>query len=172
MERKDLIRRIMETAYLEGDFVLRSGKRSRYYLDKYLFETQPDILEALGNELSPLIPGDTNLLAGPELGGIPLATVLSIKMQIPFIIVRKEPKSYGTSKHIEGILEPGDRVVVVEDVVTTGGQSITSAKVLQAAGAVVQKIVCVIDREEGAKANMEAAGYAFEPLFTKTELGI
>ena len=172
MKRTDLIRRIMETAYLEGDFVLRSGKRSKYYLDKYLFETQPDILRALGDAMAELIPADVDVLAGPELGGIPLATVLSLSMQIPFVIVRKEAKSYGTSKRIEGYLKEGNRVVVVEDVITTGGQSIVSAKALEEAGAEVRKIVCVIDREEGARTNIEAAGYTFEPLFTKTDLGI
>ena len=172
MERADLIHRVVETAYLEGDFVLRSGKRSKYYLDKYLFETQPDILWALGDAMVELIPPDVDILAGPELGGIPLATVLSLSTRIPFVIVRKEAKGYGTSKRIEGYLEKEDRVVVVEDVITTGGQSIASARALQEAGAEVRKIICVIDREEGAKAHIEAAGYAFEPLFTKTDLGI
>ena len=172
MKRTDLMRRIMETAYLEGDFVLRSGKRSKYYLDKYLFETRPDILRTLGAAMAELIPPDVDVLAGPELGGIPLATVLSLSTEIPFVIVRKEAKSYGTSKRIEGYLKEGDRVVVVEDVITTGGQSIASAKALQEAGAEVKKVVCVIDREEGARANIETAGYAFEPLFTKTDLGI
>lgn len=172
MQRKDLIRRIKETAYLEGDFVLRSGKRSKYYLDKYLFESQPDILEALGSAMAELVPPDVNVLAGPELGGIPLAAALSLKTRIPFVLVRKEAKSHGTGKQIEGFLKQGDRVVIVEDVMTTGGQSLESARALEEAGAVVEKIVCVIDREEGTRANLEAAGYAFEPLFTKTDLGI
>jgi orotate phosphoribosyltransferase len=172
MDRRDLIRRIMETAYLEGDFVLRSGKRSKYYLDKYLFESKPDILRALGDAMADLLPPDVDVLAGPELGGIPLATVLSLKTQIPFVIVRKEAKSHGTAKRIEGFLKQGDRVVIVEDVMTTGGQSIESAKALEEAGAVVRKIVCVIDREEGTRASLDAAGYAFEPLLTKTDLGI
>ena len=172
MERTQLIRRILETAYLEGAFVLRSGKRSRYYLDKYLFESQPDILGALGDAMAELIPPGVDVLAGPELGGIPLATVLSLKTGIPFVIVRKEAKSHGTGQRIEGKLKQGDRVVIVEDVVTTGGQLIESARALEETGAVIQRVLCVIDREEGARANIEAAGYGFEPLLTKTDLGI
>jgi orotate phosphoribosyltransferase len=172
MTRQELIRRIKETAYLEGDFTLRSGKKSKYYLDKYLFETCPDILKALGREFAQHVTGDVTLVAGAELGGIALAAATAMETGKPWIIVRNSKKDYGTGKLIEGRIAPGDVVLLVEDIATTGGQVLEAAKVITAAGAQVAKIVATIDRKQGAREAITAAGYAFDSLLTKEDLGI
>src|SRR4030042_6197318 len=128
MTRKELIKRIKETAYLEGDFVLRSGKRSKYYLDKYLFETCPDILKALGAEFAKHITNDVTLIAGAELGGVALAAATAMETGKDWIIVRNSKKGYGTGKLIEGVLKKDDVVLLVEDIATTGGQVLADAK--------------------------------------------
>ena len=170
--KKELIERIKETAYLEGDFVLRSGKRSKYYLDKYLFETCPDILQALGAEFAEYIDDDVTLIAGAELGGVALAAATAMASGRNWIIVRNSKKDYGTSKMVEGVLKAGDVVLLVEDIATTGGQVIEAAKVIIDAGAKVKKIVCVIDRKQGAEENITKAGYKFDSILTKNDLGI
>ncbi len=172
MTRQELIKRIKETAYLEGDFVLRSGKRSKYYLDKYLFETCPDILEELGKEFAQHLTDDVTLIAGAELGGVALAAATSIQTGKNWIIVRNSKKGYGTGKLIEGVLKKDDVVLLVEDIATTGGQVIEAAKVITEAGATVKKIVCVIDRRQGAEENISRVGYKFESILTKNDLGI
>ena len=172
MTREELIRRIKETAYLEGDFTLRSGKKSKYYLDKYLFETCPDILKSLGEEFAKHLTGDVTLIAGAELGGVALAAATAMQTGKNWIIVRNAKKGYGTGKLIEGILNKGDVVLLVEDIATTGGQVLEAAKVITGAGASIKKIVCVIDRKQGAGENITAAGYKFESILTKEDLGI
>jgi len=170
--KAELIKRIKETAYLEGDFVLRSGKRSKYYLDKYLFETCPDILEALGQEFAGHVSGDVTLIAGAELGGVALAAATAMATGKKWIIVRNSKKGYGTGKMIEGVLEESDVVLLVEDIATTGGQVVEAAKIITSAGATVKKIVSVIDRKQGARQNITKAGFAYESLLTKDDLGI
>ncbi len=172
MTRDELARQIADTAVLRGSFTLRSGRTSSYYIDKYLFSTNPKILTELGRIFASQLPAETNRLAGAELGGIPLVTAASLASGLPCVLVRREPKGYGTSKQLEGHLEPGDRVVVVEDVVTTGGQSIEAAKLLAGAGAEVLKITAVVDRLDGGRENIEKAGYVFEAIFTAEELGV
>jgi orotate phosphoribosyltransferase len=172
MTRQELARRVKETAYLEGDFVLRSGKRSKYYLDKYLFETHPDILKALGEEFAKHITPDVTLVAGAELGGVALAASTAMASGKNWIIVRNSKKDYGTSKLVEGTLKAGDVVLLVEDIATTGGQVLEAAKVIAAAGAKVKKIVAVIDRRQGASENITQAGFVFESILTKDDLGI
>ena len=172
MTRNELIKRVKETAYLEGDFILRSGKRSKYYLDKYLFETKPDILKALGREFARHMTEDVTLIAGAELGGVALAAATALQTGKNWIIVRNSKKDYGTSKLVEGTLSPGDVVLLVEDIATTGGQVLEAAKVIIDAGATVKKIVCVIDRKQGAGENITQAGYVFESILTKSDLGI
>ena len=172
MTREELIKRIKETAYLEGDFVLRSGKRSKYYLDKYLFETCPDILKSLGEEFAKHVTDDVTLIAGAELGGVALAAATSMQTGKNWIIVRNSKKEYGTGKLIEGVLKPDDVVLLVEDIATTGGQVLEAAKVISEAGAKVKKIVCVIDRKQGAGENITSASYEFESILTKDDLGI
>ena len=172
MTREQLIERIKETAYLEGDFTLRSGKKSKYYLDKYLFETCPDILKALGEEFAKHITDDVTLIAGPELGGIALAASTAIASGTNWIIIRNSKKGYGTGKMVEGILKEGDVVLLVEDIATTGGQVLEAAKIISQAGAKVKKIVAVIDRMQGARENINGAGYEFDSIITKLDLGI
>jgi len=172
MTRDEIAKRIAEVALLHGEFTLRSGKTSHYYLDKYLFSTQPDILAELGRLFAERIPERVNRLAGAELGGIPLVAAASMVSGLPSVLIRNQKKDYGTAKQLEGKLEAGDQVMLVEDVCTTGGQILEAAKVIEAVGAKVVKIVGTIDREEGARENIEAAGYPFEALFTKTDLGV
>ena len=172
METSELIRRICDAALLHGTFTLRSGRVSNYYLDKYLFETQPEILRELGERFAGYVDDSIDRLAGAELGGIPLVTAAAMATGKPSVLIRNQKKGYGTAKQIEGVLNPGDRVLFVEDVVTSGGQVLEGAQVLQDAGAEVVKIVAVIDREEGGRENIGAAGFEFASLFTKTDLGI
>ncbi|MGC9454470.1 MAG: orotate phosphoribosyltransferase [Phycisphaerae bacterium] len=171
MDKDELAGRIRDAAYLEGDFILRSGKRSKYYLDKYLFETQPEILAELGR-LFAVRAEDSDVIAGAELGGVPLAAAAAMASGKRFVIVRSGKKEYGTAKQLEGRLDAGDRVLLVEDVATTGGQVLEAAKILTDAGATITKIVCTIDRMEGARENIEAAGYVFEALLTREDLGL
>ena len=172
MTKQELAKKVKEAAYLEGDFVLRSGKRSKYYLDKYLFETKPEILKALGEEFAKHVGSDVTLIAGAELGGVALAAATAMAANKNWIIVRNSKKDYGTSKMVEGVLKAGDVVLLVEDIATTGGQVLEAAKVITEAGAKVKKIVAVIDRKQGAGENITAAGYVFENILTKDDLGI
>lgn len=172
MERVELAARIREAAYLEGDFTLRSGRKSRYYLDKYLFETQPDILRALGAAFAERLTPETTLIAGAELGGVALAAAASLAGGKPFVIIRNAKKDYGTSKPYEGRIAATDRVLLVEDIATTGGQVLEAARLIRELGAAVERIVAVIDRQEGARENIEGAGFTFESLFTRADLGI
>jgi orotate phosphoribosyltransferase len=172
MTKQELIARVKQTSYLEGDFTLRSGKKSKYYMDKYLFETCPDILKALGKEFAKFATKNTTLIAGAELGGIALAAATAMETNKNWLIVRNSKKDYGTGKMVEGILKPTDTVLLVEDIATTGGQVLEAAKIITAAGAKVEKIVAVIDRKQGAGENITAAGYKFESIMTKEDLGI
>ncbi|MEQ9454482.1 MAG: orotate phosphoribosyltransferase [Phycisphaeraceae bacterium] len=169
----DLIDRIRATALLEGDFTLRSGKKSRYYLDKYLFETDPGVLSEVATLLAERVSRYENVrrLAGAELGGIPLVVATSLKLGLPSVLIRNQKKGYGTAKQFEGRLESGDRVVLLEDVATTGGQALEAAKLLRDdCGCVVLGVVAVLDREEGARESMAEAGFAFEALFQRGEM--
>lgn len=172
MDKTELAKRIKDASYLEGDFVLRSGKRSKYYLDKYLFETRPDILRALGKEFCKHLNEGVTLIAGAELGGVALAAATAMEAGKPWIIVRNSKKGYGTSKMIEGTLKPDDVVLLVEDIATTGGQVLEAARIITGAGAKVDRIICVIDRKQGARENIEGAGYPFDSILTKEDLGI
>jgi len=172
VRREELIKRIKETSYLEGDFTLRSGRKSKYYLDKYLFETFPDILAALGAEFAKHVSDDVTLIAGAELGGVALAAVTAMESGRKWVIIRNTKKGYGTGKMVEGLLRQGDVVLLVEDIATTGGQVLEAAKVITDAGATLKEIICVIDRKQGAEENITQAGYKFESLLTKDDLGI
>lgn len=167
-----LASRVVDAAYLEGDFVLRSGRRSRYYLDKYRFTTEPSLLRNIGVALASRLPADTQRVAGPELGAVPLATAVSMETGLPSVLVRGESKSYGTERRFEGVLHPDENIVLIEDVVTTGGQAIESAIALREFGANVRLVLVVVDREEGAAEAMADAGFQFEALFTSTTLGL
>ncbi len=172
MTKEQLAKRIAEVSLLRGEFTLRSGRKSNYYLDKYRFETQGDVLCALGKLFAERVGPTVNRIAGAELGAVPLAAAASMMSGKPCVYIRNQKKDYGTAKQLEGILESGDTVMVVEDVLTTGGQVLEACKTLQDLGAKIDKIVAVIDRLEGARQNIEAAGYKFESLFTTEDLGI
>jgi orotate phosphoribosyltransferase len=164
---------LREHAYLEGDFVLRSGKRSTYYLDKYRFETRPDILAALGERIARAledIEPDADRLAGPELGAVALAAAGSLASGLPFLIVRKEAKEYGTTNRVEGAYEEGETVCVVEDVVTSGGALLEAIRALRAAGLTVRTAVCIVDREEGGPEALDAEGVELRPIFRAADL--
>src|ERR671935_2405237 len=152
MEPSELAAALREHAYLEGDFVLRSGRRSPYYLDKYRFETRPDLLGALGERIAEAVrhfePG-TQRLAGPELGAVALAASASLASGLPFLIVRKEAKGYGTGNRLEGAFEPGESVCLIEDVVTSGGAAVSAIEAVREAGLTGRTAICVGDRGEG-----------------------
>jgi orotate phosphoribosyltransferase len=160
-------------AYLEGDFVLRSGKRSRYYLDQYRFETRPELLRPIGERIAAVVrehAADATRLAAPELGAVALATAASLDSGLPFLIVRKEAKEYGTGNRLEGPYEDGECVCLVEDVVTSGGALLESVAALRAAGLVVHTAVCVVDREEGGADALARQAVRLRPLFRAGEL--
>jgi orotate phosphoribosyltransferase len=168
-----LAQALVEHAYLEGDFLLRSGRRSRYYLDKYRFETRPDLLKPLGERIAATVAEhapDATRLAGPELGAVALAAAASLQSGLPFIIVRKAAKEYGTAKRIEGPYEEGECVCLIEDVVTSGGALLDSIEALRGAGLVVHTAVCVVDREEGGADALARHAVRLRPLFRAGEL--
>src|SRR2546423_13789515 len=172
MTREQLAKRIADLALLRGEFTLRSGRKSNYYLDKYRFETQPDVLIELGKLFAQHVTDKIDRIAGAELGAVPLAAATAMACGKPCIFVRNQKKDYGTAKQIEGVLNAGETVLIVEDVLTTGGQVLEAAKTLKELGARVERIVAVIDRLEGARENIEKAGYVFESLFTTKDLGL
>jgi orotate phosphoribosyltransferase len=164
---------LREAAYLEGDFVLRSGKHSRYYLDKYRFETRPDILAALGERIAHAVAEfepDAVRLAGPELGAVALAAAGSLASGLPFLIVRKAAKEYGTSNRVEGAYEEGDEVCLIEDVVTSGGALLEAVSALRDAGLTVRTAVCVVDREEGGADALARHAVWLRPIFRASEV--
>ncbi|MEO0513318.1 MAG: orotate phosphoribosyltransferase [Planctomycetota bacterium] len=168
-----LARAVAELSLLRGTFTLRSGRTSSYYLDKYLFSTKPEVLGAVAQHLAARLAGiKPDRLAGAELGGIPLVTAASLATGVPCLFVRNQRKDYGTAKRLEGTLKPGQRTVLIEDVVTTGGQAVEAVHDLRNEGAIVEHVIAVIDREEGGAANFAAADVAFEALLTKTDMGI
>jgi orotate phosphoribosyltransferase len=170
---EDLARLLVERALLEGDFLLRSGRRSSWYLDKYRFETDPELLRALGVSLSEAVSEfepDAIRLAGPALGAVALAASASLTSGLPFIIVRGETKEYGTANRIEGSFEPGELVCLLEDVVTTGGALAEAVSALRDEGLVVRNAVCVVDREEGGADALARLGVRLRALFRAEEL--
>ena len=168
-----LARMLVERALLEGDFTLRSGKRSTWYLDKYRFETEPEVLRELGDALAGAVrehEPDAIRLAGPALGAVALAASASLSSGLPFIIVRGETKEYGTANRIEGPFEPGELVCLLEDVVTTGGALAEAVSALRDEGLVVRNAVCVVDREEGGSDALARLGVRLRSLYRAAEL--
>ncbi|MBX2996550.1 MAG: orotate phosphoribosyltransferase [Bdellovibrionaceae bacterium] len=168
MTRQELAKKIYDIAYLRGEFKLRSGQTSNEYFDKYRFEAEPELLREIAKQMKPLIPAGTEILAGLEMGGIPIATALSLETGIPALFVRKKAKDYGTCRIAEGRDFSGKKVCIIEDVITTGGQVLLSAEDLRKAGAKISDVLCVIHRGEGKP--LEKADLSLTPLFTKSEL--
>lgn len=171
MQSAELARAIYEVAHLTGEFKLRSGLTSKEYFDKYRFEAQPKLLKAIAVAMKPLIPAGTQVLAGLEMGGIPVATALSLESGLPAVFVRKEAKAYGTCRVAEGLESlKGFKLCIIEDVITTGGQVILSAEDLRKEGALVGEVLCVISRQQGGEEKLAAAGLKMTSLFTSTQL--
>ena len=173
MTDDELKRALKEHAYLEGDFLLRSGKRSRYYLDKYRFETRPDLLRALAERIAAGVrehAPDATVIAGPELGAVALAAAASLESGLPFLIVRKEAKGYGTDKRLEGAWEPGASACLIEDVVTSGGAAVSAVDALRDAGINVSTAICVVDREEGGGEELARHAVRLRPLFRASDV--
>lgn len=166
----DLAARVREAALLEGDFVLSSGKRSNFYVDKYRFSTEPGLLRNVADDLVKRVPEDVTRLAGVELGAVPLVVAASLSSGLPYVIARKSVKEYGTGKGIEGEFESGDRVILIEDVVTTGTQAVAAARGLVEAGVEIVKILAVLDRRETETANLEE--FSFEALLRMKDLRV
>jgi orotate phosphoribosyltransferase len=169
-ELKDALR---EHALLEGDFVLRSGRRSTHYFDKYRFETRPDLLEAIGVRMAAQVAAhepDAVRLAGPELGAVALAAAASMVSRLPFLIVRKEAKGYGTGNRLEGAFAAGERVCLLEDVVTSGGAAVAAVQALREAGLECRNAFCVVDREEGGSDELARHGVRLRALFRAGDL--
>jgi len=169
----ELTRAIRERAYLEGDFVLRSGRRSAFYLDKYRFSTDPELLEEIGARLAETVvrvDPSSERIAAPELGAVPLAAAASLSSRLPFLIVRSEAKGYGTANRLEGEFHPGERVCLVEDVVTSGGAAVEAIHAVRAAGLECASAVCVVDREEGGADALARVAVRLWPLFRAADI--
>ena len=173
LNRATLARRVHEVCYLQGRFVLRSGQEAGFYFDKYLFESDPRLLRAIADLAAALVPAGTEMLAGLELGGVPISTALSLATGLPQVLVRKQAKTYGTAKLAEGPDITGRRLLVVEDVITTGGQVAASTRDLRDRGGAVDSALCVIDRRQGTTARADrlaSAGISMISLFTVQDL--
>jgi orotate phosphoribosyltransferase len=170
---EQLRRALVEHGYLEGDFVLRSGRRSQFYFDKFRFETQPDVLRALGDRLAKAVgelEPEATRLACPVLGAVVLAASTSLASGLPFVIVRDEAKEYGTANRIEGAFEPGERVCLIEDVVTSGGALSGAVAAVREAGLECRTAICVVDREEGGIDALARLGVRLHPLYRASSL--
>jgi orotate phosphoribosyltransferase len=170
MDRKELANKIYNVSHITGTFKLRSGQISNEYFDKYLFEARPELLKDIADKMAKLVPSGTEIVAGLELGGVPLAATISMKTGIPAAFVRKVAKNYGTCKLAEGADVKGKKVCVIEDVVTTGGQIISSMNDLRKLGANVSEVLCVILRGANSKELLAKEGLNLIPLFTMEEL--
>jgi len=170
IDRENLAEKIVDAARITGEFVLRSGAVSNVYFDKYRFESDPELLRQIAKHLADLIPDGTDRLIGLEMGGIPLATALSLETGIKSGFCRKEPKLYGTAQQVEGGVLPGEKVTIVEDVVTSGGAAIGAIQALRELGVEILRLICVVDRESGGALRFRELNVPFVPLFTRTDL--
>ena len=169
-DTESLARRVYDAAHITGTFTLRSGAVSNEYFDKYLFEADPALLADLATALVTHVPEGIDALAGLELGGIPIATMLSQRTGLPARFVRKHAKEYGTCRLAEGGEISDQRLLIVEDVVTSGGAILDAARELRSEGAVLGPVICVIDRESGGRENLAEAGLTLTALFTMSQL--
>ena len=156
--------------FLRGDFTLSSGKKSDYYINMKKAITEPEILSTIAKLITqPIDEDNVDKVSGPALGAVPIATAVSLESEIPLLMIRKEKKGYGTSKLIEGELNSGDNVIVVEDVTTTGGSLLKAIKAIQENGGNVTRAFVVVDRQEGAIEAFEKEGIMLEPLIKVNE---
>lgn len=170
MTKQELAQKIYEICYLRGTFKLRSGQISNEYFDKYRFESMPHLLKPVAQHLKTLIPADTEALAGLEMGGIPIATALSLETGIPVVFIRKQPKEYGTCLFAEGIDIVGKKLCIIEDVITTGGQVLTSVQDLRNSKAIIDTVLCTILRGSADNPEFAKAKLNLKFLFTGEEL--
>lgn len=171
MTRKNaLAKRVRETSQLSGEFTLRSGVVSNTYFDKYLFESDPELLRSICEEMATLLPGDTDILAGLEMGGIPVVTMLSQVTGIPAAFVRKEAKTYGTCKYAEGPALIGKKVAIIEDVVSSGGAIIDALEKMAQDDINPISIICVIDRQTGGSENLKAKGHTLQSVLSMSDI--
>ena len=170
MTKAELAKQIRAVSYLTGEFKLRSGNISDFYWDKYRFESDPNLLSAIAEEMVKLLPTKFDGLAGLELGGVPLVTAISLQTGHPCFYVRKEAKSYGTSNLIEGGVKEKSTLVVIEDVITTAGQVCMSIEQIRGEGHIVEHVAAVIDRQAGGEEKINALGCSFASVFTLAEL--
>lgn len=170
MTHDELAAAIASASKLNGSFTLRSGQVSDTYFDKYQFEADPNLLAAIAREMAEMIPTKTDVLAGLELGGIPLATALSLKTGLPAAYVRKERKTYGTCQIAEGAAVAGKHVTIIEDIITTGGAVIDAVEHLRADGALIETVICVILRAEETPVGLSDLGLNVVPVFRQDEL--
>jgi len=161
---------IKTTSKLSGNFLLRSGKYSDTYFDKYRFESEPVLLKQIAEEMAALIPAGTQVLAGLEMGGIPVVTMLSQVSGIPAAFIRKQPKDYGTCRYSEGAELAGKKFILVEDVVSSGGAIIDAVAMLRNDGLQPTLAICVIDRETGGKEALAKIGVDLVGLYTFNEI--
>ncbi len=168
-EHKKLAQAVYKKTYLRGHFKLRSGTFSDEYFDKYQIESDPELLEKISEALIPLIPSHIEVLAGLTLGGIPLATALSLKLKKPLSFVRKKAKSYGTCKLAEGACIENKKICIIEDVITTGGQVVKSAKALRKNKAQITDVVCLILRDTKAIDILKKENLNLHFLFQKSD---
>jgi orotate phosphoribosyltransferase len=170
MGDEDLARAIRDVGRLEGEFTLRSGRRATEYFDKYQFEADPALLDRIGGLMAALVPDGTEVLAGLEMGGIPVVVAIARHCGLPCAFVRKTAKAYGTARLAEGAQVAGRRVLVVEDVVTSGGQIAISTRQLRDLGAQIDEALCVNDRREGAAEALAQDGIRLRSLFQREHL--
>ena len=170
MTKVELGKAIYQVSNVKGKFTLRSGQITHEYFDKYLFESNPLILSEIAIQMVALLPLKFDQLAGLEMGSIPIVTAMSLHTGISSVFVRKKVKKYGTCKLVEGKAIHGLEIVIIEDIVTSGGAILDAVRALRLLGAIVNHICCVIDREDSGKMNLEKASLTFSSLFTQSEL--
>lgn len=170
MDKAQLAKKVFDVAHLTGEFLLRSGKTSNEYFDKYQFEARPEILKPIAKAMIELLPKDFDLLGAMEMGGIPIATALALETGKEMVFIRKEAKEYGTCRFAEGPEIKGKTICIVEDVITTGGQVVISTDMLRKEGAIIKDVVAVIDRSLGDHSRLNGADLSLKSLFTMEEL--
>lgn len=172
LNKEELGKRIVRTSRITGKFRLRSGATSDVYFDKYRFESEPDLLSEIAHHMGLMVPAGTDRLIGLEMGGIPLATAIGLHLDgnIRTGFCRKKAKEYGTCRQIEGGVDPGEKVTIIEDVITSGGAAVEAVKALRKAGNEILALLCVVDREAGGREKFNELGVDFRALFTWSEL--